>query len=684
MKNTFNKKTDSRPSKAPRSSFSKSTPARNATSNVAGGPTKNTAVSTTSKPPASRYSTNRKPAKQNSSKPTQSRFAGKKQNAKHQPSNRFAPEKQEDKKVMPERKPNNSRFTPSKVGFKKSTPTVQSFGKKLKVIGLGGLEEVGRNMTVIEYDNEIIIVDMGLMFPEEDMPGIDYIIPDITYLKGRAKDIKGIVITHGHYDHIGAISHLTPELGDPPIYTTPLTAGIINKRHEEYKLPDLNITIIDPEKDKIQMGQFTVEFFRVNHNIPDSFGVVLKTPIGTIVHTGDFKIDFSPINDKPADLNRIADIGSEGVLALLADSTNAGNPGYQISESSVEKEIEKIFIEADGMIIAGTFASLLNRVQQMFTLAEKYGRKVFLDGRSMISNVDIAHKLGYMKFKPGTLIDGEEIKKYPREKILVIGTGAQGEKNAVLNRIANNDHKFVKIQRGDSMVFSSSVIPGNERTIQSLKDTFYRLGARVYHYKMMDVHAGGHAQQEDLKLTIRLFKPQFYIPIEANFYLRIINADLAKEVGVPEENVLLPENGQITEFTKQGQEVIGTVTETKVPTEYIMVDGLGVGDISNVVLRDRQVLAEDGMFVIIATISKKTGELVGSPDIISRGFVYMKESRKLIEEARHKVKKICRDNNPDHAADANEIKNKIRNEVGKFLFQKIQRRPMVLPVIIEV
>ncbi len=564
------------------------------------------------------------------------------------------------------------------------SPRIQSFGKKLRIIGLGGLEEVGRNMTLVEYDNDILIIDMGLMFPEEDMPGIDYIIPDISYLRGKQKNIKGVIITHGHYDHIGAISHLMPELGYPMIYTTPLTAGIIKKRHEEYNLRPLNITTINPETDKIKTGHFLLEFFRVNHNIPDSVGVAINTPLGTIVHTGDFKIDFSPINDKPADLNQIAAIGGRGVLALLADSTNAGNPGYQISESVVEKEIDRIFIESTGMIITGTFASLLNRVQQLILLAEKYGRKVYLDGRSMISNVEIAHKLGYLKFKPDTLIEGHEIDKYPRNKVLVIGTGAQGEKNAVLKRIANKEHRYVDVEKGDSIVFSSSVIPGNERTIQNLKDVFYRQGARVYHYKMMDVHAGGHAQQEDLKLTIRLFKPKYYIPIEANFYLRIINADLAKDIGIPETNILLPENGQVTEFYNKDRQVIGQLSKEKVPTEYVMVDGLGVGDVSNIVLRDRQVLADDGMFVVIATIDAKTGALVGSPDIISRGFVYMKESKGLIEEARTRVKKICHDKNPKSTADANEIKNKIRDEIGKFLFLKTKRRPMVLPVVIEV
>jgi ribonuclease J len=556
--------------------------------------------------------------------------------------------------------------------------------QKLRVFGLGGLEEVGRNMTVFEYGPDIVIVDMGLMFPEEDMPGIDYIIPDITYLRNKIKNIRGVFITHAHYDHIGAISHLIPDLGYPTIYTTKLSAGIIKKRHEEYNLRPLTFGIIDPDTDKIKLGSFFVEFFRVNHNIPDSFGLALQTPVGTVVHTGDFKIDFSPINDKPADLTHIAQIGSRGVLALLSDSTDAEHLGYQISESDVGKDIDTIFYNTQGMIIVGTFASLLNRVQQLISLAEKHGRKVYLDGRSMISNVEIAHGLGYLKIKPGTLIEQNQFLKLPRNKVIMIGTGAQGEKNAVLMRIANKEHKFLEIVKGDAVIFSSSVIPGNERSIQSLKDTFYRQGAKVYHYKMMDVHAGGHAKQEDLKLMMRLLKPKYFMPIEANFYMRAIHGELATTTGIPEANVFLPNNGQVVEFSRQGRETTGIVTKEQVPTEYIMVDGLGVGDVSNIVLRDRQVLSDDGMFVVIVTIQAKTGILVGSPDIISRGFVYMKESKKLIEEARAKVKKICKDTNPAHAADLNEIKNKIRNEMGKFLYKKTERRPMVLPVVIEV
>ncbi|KKR06544.1 MAG: RNA-metabolising metallo-beta-lactamase [Parcubacteria group bacterium GW2011_GWC2_39_14] len=558
--------------------------------------------------------------------------------------------------------------------------------QKLRIMCLGGLEEVGRNMTLLEYGDDIVIVDMGLQFPEENMPGIDYIIPDITYLKDKIKKIRGVIITHGHYDHIGAISHLIPALGSPTIYTAALTAEIIKRRHEEYKLPMLNIQKIDPDVDKITLGSFNIEFFRVNHNIPDSFGVVFNTPVGTVVHTGDFKIDFNPINDKPMDLNNVAMIGSRGVLALLSDSTDAPHSGYQLSETEITHDLEKIFQQAKGRIIVGTFASLINRVQQLIQLGEKYGRKVLLEGRSMNANIEIAQNLGYMHIKPGTLIEDGEFKKLPDEKLMVIGTGAQGEENAVLMRIANNEHRFISIKPGDSIVFSSSVIPGNERTIQTLKDTFYRLGAKVYHYQNMDIHAGGHAKAEDLKLIIKLFKPKYFVPIEANHFMLNIHADIAEGIGIPKANIFIADNGQVMEFSKATpqSETIGVLTKEKVPTEYIMVDGLGVGDVSNIVLRDRQLMAEDGMFVIIATVKRNTGELVGSPDIISRGFVYMKESRELIEEARGLVRTVCKDKGPEHTVDPMEIKNKLRETIGKFLYKQTKRRPMVLPVVIEV
>ena len=565
------------------------------------------------------------------------------------------------------------------------TATAVHSGSKLKIMVLGGLEEVGRNMTVFEYDKEIIIVDMGLQFPEEDMPGIDYIIPNVSYLEDKTNQIKGVIITHGHYDHIGGIPHLMGKLGNPPIFMGKLTAGIVRKRVEEFnKCPKLNVQEIN-EDSKLRLGKnFRVETLRVNHSIPDCFAVIIHTPVGTVIHSGDFKIDYSPVNDKPADLNRIAQIGGQGVLLLMSDSTDATHPGYQISESSIGDEMGKIFEKLEGRIIIGTFASQLSRVQKLFDLGEKFGRRINLQGRSMNDNVEIAHQIGYLKFNPRILVEDHELNRLPDNKVIIIGTGAQGESNAFLRRVVNGEHRSVNLKAGDTVIFSSSVIPGNERTIQTLRDVIVRQGAKVINYQMMDVHAGGHAKQEDLKLMMRLIKPEYFMPIEANHYMLQAHAELAEQVGIPRDKIFVADNGQIVEFQKTGGQVIGKLTKEKVITDYVMVDGLGVGDISNIVLRDRRVMAEDGMIVIIATIDSKTGDIIGNPDIISRGFVYMKENKELIQKTRMKVKKIVKDHNPHTQADDDYIKNKIRNDIGQFLFSQTKRRPMVLPVVIKV
>jgi ribonuclease J len=556
---------------------------------------------------------------------------------------------------------------------------------KLKIIVLGGLEEVGRNMTVFQYDKEIIIVDMGLQFPEEDMPGIDYIIPNVNYLEDKGGMIKGVIITHGHYDHIGAIPHLMGKLGNPTLFMGKLTAGIVRKRAEEFnKCPKLNIMEIN-ENSRLQLGKnFRVEILRVNHSIPDCFAVIIQTPVGTIIHSGDFKIDYSPVNDRPADLNRIAQVGGHGVLLLMADSTDATHPGYQISESSIGDEMGRIFEKLTGRIIIGTFASQISRVQKIFDLAEKYGRRINLQGRSMSDNVEIAHQIGYLKFNPRLLVEDHELNRLPDNKIIIIGTGAQAESNAFLMRVVNNEHRVISLRPGDTVIFSSSVIPGNERTIQTLKDMIVRQGAKVIHYEMMDVHAGGHAKQEDLKLMMRLLKPEYFMPIEANHFMLQAHAELAEQVGIAKEKIFVADNGQIVEFHKTDGRVVGRLTKEKVITDYVMVDGLGVGDVSSIVLRDRRVMAEDGMIVIIATIDSKTGDTIGNPDIISRGFVYMKENKELIQKTRMKVKKIVKDHNPRTPADDDYIKNKIRNDIGQFLFSQTKRRPMVLPVVIKV
>lgn len=557
--------------------------------------------------------------------------------------------------------------------------------EKLRVSVIGGAEEVGRNCTMIEYGGDIIVIDLGLQFPEEDMPGIDYIIPNMSYLKERKKDIKGVIITHGHMDHIGAIPHVMNDLGNPIIYTGNLSQGIITRRHENYKsAPKLKFYTVE-DGSKVKIGKFEVEFVHINHNIPNSFILFIKTPVGNIIHTGDFKFDKTPINDMPVNFERLAELGSRGVFMAMVDSTNAAQPGEQISEYAVTSELDKIFEKTNGRIIVGTFASNLNRIQQIVTLAEKYGRKVILEGRSINDNVDISHKLKYFAVKPDTLITSEAYVKnpdrYPDEKLIIIGTGAQGERNAFLMKYASEEHRFLSAKPGDSVIFSSSVIPGNERTVMSLKDALSRKGCHVIHYQMMDVHAGGHARQEDLKLFMKILKPKYYVPIECNHHILRIHGELAMSEGYDEKNVFITENGRIMEFDQLGQ---GELTTKYMPADYVFVDGLGVGDSAHVVLRDRLIMAQEGMVVVITTIDHKTGKLIGNPDIISRGFIYIKENKGLIEETRQLVKKICNENDPAAPAFDDYIKNNVRDELGEFLWKKTKKRPMVLPVVIQV
>ena len=559
---------------------------------------------------------------------------------------------------------------------------------KLRVIPMGGNEEVGRNMTVFEYRpngktiKDIVIVDMGLQWPEEDMPGIDYIIPNIEYLKGKEKLIRGVVITHGHYDHIGAIPHLIPKLGNPNLFGTPLTLGIIAKRQEDYKnVQPLNLKSVTTNT-ILRLGDFRIKFFGVSHNIPGSLGVVLETPIGKIIHTGDFKLDPLASGDSPTEMGKIKSLGKENILALMADSTNATQEGHQLTEGKIQTNIDEVLLKAPARIILGTFASLLGRIQQIIWSAEKIGKKVIIEGFSMKRNVELAQQLGYMKVKKGTIISLKDMKNFPDNKIIILCTGAQGEDNAVLMRVANNEHRIIKIEKGDTIVFSSSVIPGNERSVQRLKDNLFRKGADVIHYKMMDIHAGGHAKQEDLYDMIKMTKPKYHIPVYGNHSFLKIHGKVAMKAGLLENNILIADNGQVIEFNKNRQ---GKLLKEKVNSDYVFVDGLGVGDISNIVLRDRKLMAEDGMVVVIATISGKNGNLIHSPDIISRGFIYMRENKNLVETIRSKVKNIVNEHNKTKTQ-ANEtyIKNKLRNDLGQFIFSKTKRRPMVLPVIIEV
>jgi ribonuclease J len=569
-------------------------------------------------------------------------------------------------------------------GNKKTRTNQAPVSKKdrLRIIPLGGLEEIGRNMTVFEYNDDIVVIDCGMMFPDEKMMGIDYIVPNVDYLKKRKKNIRGMLITHGHMDHIGAIPQILPEIGNPPIYATELTRGMIEKRNEEYKdIPALNIKTVR-KVDKIKLGIFEIEFFHVNHSIPDAVGMVLKTPVGNIMYTGDFKFDHSPVGDVPADIAKIARLGSEGVLALMSDSTDSQSPGYSISESKIKKTVEKIFEESKGRIIIATFSSLISRIQEIAEVAEKSGRKLAIDGYSMKNNFEIARKLGYINAHKSTFIDIKEVDRHPDSKVVILCTGAQGEGRAVLMRIVNNEHKFVKVHHGDTVVFSSSVIPGNERSVQGMKDTLYKKGAHVIHYKMMDIHSGGHARQEDLKMMINLVRPKYLIPIHGTFYMLKIHGELGEEVGLKKENTLIGENGNVFEFNKNQQ---GRITSEKIPTPFVMVDGIGNGDVGNVVLRDRLHLSEDGMFTIVTIVDRNKKQVVGEPQVSSRGFIYVKENFDLVNETKARVKKdVNKIISNEATPNWNYIKKNIQEDVGKFLFQKTQRRPMILPIIIEV
>lgn len=548
---------------------------------------------------------------------------------------------------------------------------------------MGGLEEVGRNMTALEYQNDIVIIDMGLQFPEEDMPGIDYIIPNVEYLMPKRKNIRGIIITHAHYDHIGAIPHLMPQLGERiPVYATDITCAIVKRRQEDYKHygTNLNLNTV-ANSTKLALGAFKIEFFGVSHNVPGSVGVIVHTPLGIVVHTGDFKIDLKSDIAGKTEAEKIKSLGKKKVLALLSDSTNAREPGHQFSEQDIKVELEDIIKNAKGRLIIGTFASLLGRLNQIINLAEKYKKKVIVEGHSMKINIEIAQALGYMRFNKKTIIPVQDVNRYSPDKIIILATGAQGEDRAVLMRLANREHRMLQIQPADTVVFSSSVIPGNERTVQRLTDKLYREGAEVVNYRMLDIHAGGHAKREDLKQMIKWINPAYLIPIEGNHSFLRMHAKAAIEIGFDPKKILIADNGQIIEAWDGKVRL----TDERAPSNYVFVDGLGVGDIGEVVLRDREALARDGMFVIIATVDGQTGKLRGSPDIISRGFIYLRENQEMLKDVRKKIREIIEGSaTTEETLNAQYIRDNLRDRIGQYLFTRTERRPMVLPVIIEV
>ncbi len=552
---------------------------------------------------------------------------------------------------------------------------------KLRVIPLGGVEEVGENMTVLECGDDILVVDMGLAFPDETMPGIDYVIPDTKYLQERKRNIRGVVITHGHLDHIGAIPYILPKIGDPPIYTMPLTAALIAKRLEEFHLKGRSLINVVNKDDVLTLGAFKIRFFRLNHNIPDSVGLSIKTPASHIIYATDWKFDHTPVDQKPSEFDKIAAFGGEGVDLLLSDSTNANEPGYSISERELGETIDRIVKDAKGRVIFATFSTLVSRLQQAVSAAVKTERKVVVTGRSMVNTVEIAHTLGYLNIPKKTIITAEAAHRLPDGKVLILTTGSQGEEAAALARIARQEHKTIRIRPGDTVVLSASPIPGNERAIAAVMNDLTRQGAHVLYQKILDVHTSGHARQEDLKLMMSLTKPRYFMPIHGEHYMLVAHAELAEAVGVKRENIFLVDNGQVLEMGREEAKVLSE----KVASGLVFVDGLGVGDIGEVVLRDRQVMAQDGMVVIIITVDRRTGKLVNTLDIISRGFIYMKGSVDLIREIKHEIRKVVEtQNHKPHEANYAYIRNRIRDQIGEFLFQRTQRRPMILPVVIEV
>ncbi|MEK7495907.1 MAG: ribonuclease J [Patescibacteria group bacterium] len=550
----------------------------------------------------------------------------------------------------------------------------------VRFIALGGLEEIGRNMSVFEYKDEIVIIDAGLQFPEEDTPGIDFIIPNIESLIPKKDKIKALIITHGHYDHIGAIPYVLEKLGNPTVYTTALAREIIKKRQDEFpNAPKINFELVK-NRDKIKISDnIEIEFFGIIHSIPDTVSVLIKTPIGNFVYCTDVKFDYDE-KGNVLGLDEFEWVSKKDIHTLFLESTNAESPGLSVSEKTVEKNIEDIFKKTKGRLIIGTFASMLTRLAEIIKIAERYDRRVFVSGLSMKTNIQIAQNLGYLKIKKGALLSLEEIHKYKDEKILVLSTGAQGEPNASLMKIVNGEHRQIQIKPGDTVVFSSSVIPGNERQIQVLKDNLARQGAKVYHSKIVDLHASGHATGEELKTIIKTVRPKHLVPIHGHYFMRALSAELAYESGVAKNNVLLADNGQIIELTKEGAKL----TEETVPAYYVMVDGLGVGDVGEVVMRDRRTLAQEGMVVIIATLDRRTGKFLKNPDIVSRGFIYLREHKEFVEDLRKRVKGLIARIPRQQQLDSDYIKSLMRDQVGLFLYNKTKRRPMVLPVIIEV
>ena len=575
-----------------------------------------------------------------------------------------------EKKVRRERKVHTApRGEKKEFTFKK---------ENLKIIPLGGLQEIGKNMTVFEYGDEMIVVDCGLAFPEDDMLGVDLVIPDITYLEKNKYKIKGLIITHGHEDHIGSIPYLLKQM-DVPIYATRLTMGLIKNKLEEHHLLKKSRLKEVKQGQTITLGNFRVEFIRSCHSIPDAVILAIHTPVGVVLHTGDFKIDYTPIDDERMDMGRIAELGNKGILALMSDSTNAERKGYTMSERSVGEVFDKLFLNCTKRIVVATFASNVHRVQQIVNAAVANKRKIAVCGRSMINMINVARELGYIQVPDNVFIDIDMIKNYKDEQLVIITTGSQGETMSALTRMATGEHKKVEITPNDLIIISANPIPGNEKLVSKVIDDLMKIGAEVVYSSLEDIHVSGHACQEEEKLMLALTRPKYFIPVHGEYRQLVAHAETAQKMGVEKKNIFMMSNGRVLEINEKEAKLTGAVSSGK-----ILVDGLGVGDVGNIVLRDRQHLSQDGLIVIVLTMDSSTGEIVAGPDVISRGFVYVRESENLMEDVKGVIRQSLRKCEEKHIKDWASIKSILKEELREYIFQKTKRNPMLLPIIMEV
>lgn len=609
---------------------------------------------------------------------TQSKERGHRSHARHERSggHSHAPRKSHGS----HRGPRHAKPIPPK----EARDVIPPIGDSIRIIPLGGVEEIGKNMTAIQHKDDIIVIDCGFQFKDENTPGIDYILPNTKYLEENKEKIKAVIVTHGHLDHIGGIPYVMHRIGNPPLYSRNLTTVMIKKRQEEFvHLPPLDIRVVEKD-DTIKLGGLKVKFFSVTHTIPDSMGVVVETPYGSIVHTGDLKLDHVdgvPTEEEEAEWDKFK---KEKVLLLMADSTNVENPGFSIPEKVVHKNIEEIIKNAKGRLIIATFASLLERMIKIIEISERYGKKVVVEGRSMKQNLEIIKYLGILKAKKDTIIPVEEMENYPPERIVALATGAQGDEFAAMMRMSTKSHKYFKITKRDTVMLSSSIIPGNEKAVQKLKDNLSRQGAKIIHYRIADVHSSGHANRDETAWIHKKVKPRFFMPVHGYHYMLTVHADIAREAnGLGESDIIIPDNGSVIEIQNKGEKFVRL--KEKAPSNIVMVDGFKVGDIEEVVIRDRQMLAQDGIFIIFAIVNGQTGKLKKSPDIISRGFVYLRESQELLHQARIVIKQTIENSTKGmNPINFDYVKTNLTDEVSKFLFQKTAKRPIVIPVILGV